>query len=83
MLSHSQPAQSGDYGSGPDGQVLLQLVQSRTFGAAGKRRELVRMLVPLVDFFNHRGDESAGALGQSVFAGENARCDLACSGPLV
>ena len=54
-------------------ELLLQLVQSRTFGAAGKRRELVRMLVPLVDFFNHRGDESAGPLGQSIFAGENAR----------
>ena len=37
----------------------MQLVQSRTFGAAGKGREVVCMLVPLVDFFNHRGDESA------------------------
>ena len=32
------------------------------------------MLVPLVDFFNHRGDESAGSIGQEIFAGENARC---------
>ena len=56
-----------------DTALAAQLVQSRTFGAAGKGREVVRMLVPLVDFFNHRGDESAGPIGQDNFPGENAR----------
>ena len=52
---------------------LVQVVQSRTFGAAGKRGEVVRMLVPLADMLNHQGDATPLLPSQRFTAQDNVR----------
>lgn len=55
-----------------------QVVQSRTLGASAKNREVVRMLLPLVDLLNHRGDETQLLPGQAFAAQDNARYGCLC-----
>lgn len=47
--------------------LLAQVVHSRTFGSAAQGGGVgVRMLLPLVDMFNHGGDEKGGTRLPSV-----------------
>jgi len=56
----------------------LQVVHSRSFGSPGEGGAAVRMLVPLVDFLNHAGDEYQLGGGNALLgsaAGDNVRWD--------
>jgi hypothetical protein len=55
----------------------VQVVHSRTFGNAAKGGGVgVRMLCPLVDMFNHGGDETSGLLSSAAQPTDSVRWDV-------
>ncbi|GAB4820987.1 hypothetical protein N2152v2_008033 [Parachlorella kessleri] len=72
------PAATGG-ASAEELEWALSVVHSRSFGSPGEGGAAVRMLVPLVDFLNHAGDEfqlGGGAALLGSAAGDNVRWDL-------
>lgn len=74
-------------GSPPDTHTRCRnacaLVHSRTFATAAEGGGVgVRMLLPVVDMFNHRGEEVQGLLAAPSKDCDNARCaDRPIRGP--